>query len=147
MREFEESFKIGMQMMGVKIPGATIGDNIKWQDIDWKYARYDVRRLQMRIAKAVKEKKHGKVKSLQWLLTHSFNAKLLAVKRVTSNKGKNTPGVDGILWKGNKTKIQAALSLQRHGYNPKPLRRIYIPKKNGKLRPLSIPTMYDRAKQ
>jgi RNA-directed DNA polymerase len=137
-----------MQMMGNNnMPGAPIGGNIKWHDIDWKSAGSDVRRLQMRIAKAVKEKKHGKVKSLQWLLTHSFNAKLLAVKRVTSNKGKNTPGVDGILWKGNKNKIQAALSLQRHGYNPKPLRRIYIPKKNGKLRPLSIPTMYDRAMQ
>jgi RNA-directed DNA polymerase len=137
-----------MQMMGNNnMPGAPIGGNIKWHDIDWKSAGCDVRRLQMRIAKAVKEKKHGKVKSLQWLLTHSFNARLLAVKRVTSNKGKNTPGVDGILLRGSKNKIQAALSLQRHGYNPQPLRRIYIPKKNGKLRPLSIPTMYDRAMQ
>jgi RNA-directed DNA polymerase len=66
---------------------------------------------------------------------------------VTSNKGKNTPGVDGILWKGGKAKIQAANSLQRHGYKAQALRRIDIPKKNGKKRPLSIPTMYDRAMQ
>jgi N-terminal domain of reverse transcriptase len=84
---------------------------------------------------------------LQWLLTHSFHAKLLAVKRVTSNQGKKTPGIDGILWKGNKAKMQAVISLKRHGYSPQPLRRIYIPKKNGKKRPLSIPTMFDRAMQ
>ncbi len=87
------------------------------------------------------------MKSLQWLLTHSFHGKLLAVKRVTSNQGKKTPGIDGILWKGNKAKMQAVISLKRHGYNPQPPRRIYIPKKNGKKRPLSIPTMFDRAMQ
>lgn len=73
--------------------------------------------------------------------------KLLAVKRVTSNKGKKTPGVDGILWQGARAKWRAVLSLRRRGYKPQPLRRIYIPKKNGKKRPLSIPTMNDRAMQ
>ncbi len=133
-------------MMGKK-PGALIGRSMKWHTINWEAARSSVRRLQMRIAKAVKEGRTGKVKALQWLLTHSFHAKVLAVKRVTSKQGKKTPGVDGILWKGNKAKMQAVLSLRRHGYNPLPLRRIYIPKKNGKKRPLSIPTMYDRAMQ
>lgn len=117
------------------------------ETIDWQKAQRHVRRLQMRIAKAVKEVKQGRVKALQWLLTHSLYAKLLAVKRVTSNKGKKPPGVDGILWKGPRVKIQAAYTLQRHGYKAQPLRRIYIPKKNGKKRPLSIPTMYDRAMQ
>jgi RNA-directed DNA polymerase len=56
-----------------------------------------VKELQMRIAQAVREKKHRLVKSLQWLLTHSFYAKLLAIRRVVTNKGKNTPGVDGAL--------------------------------------------------
>ncbi len=101
----------------------------------------------MRIAKAVKEERWGKVKALQYLLTHSFYAKALAVKRVTSNKGKKTPGVDGVLWKGARAKWQAVCSLQRRGYRPQPLRRIYIPKKNGKKRPLSIPTMLCRAMQ
>lgn len=81
------------------------------------------------------------------MLTRSFYAKLLAVKRVTSNKGKKTPGIDGILWQGARAKWRAALSLRRRGYKPQPLKRIYIPKKNGKKRPLSIPTMSDRAQQ
>lgn len=118
-----------------------------WRAIDWQKARSEVRRLQMRIAKAVKEGKHGKVKALQWILTHSFYAKALAVKRVTSNTGKKTPGVDGILWKSARAKMQAVRSLRQHGYTAQPLRRIYIRKKSGKLRPLSIPTMFDRAMQ
>ncbi len=118
-----------------------------WNSIDWKEAQRQVRRLQVRIAKAVKENRWNKVRALQFLLTHSFHAKLLAVKRVTSNKGKNTPGVDGVRWKGARAKWRAACSLRRRGYKPQPLRRTYIPKKNGKLRPLSIPTMADRAQQ
>ncbi len=119
----------------------------RWRSIDWKDARREVRRLQMRIAKAVTEGRHGKAKSLQWLLTHSFYAKALAVKRVTSNKGKKTPGVDGVVWKDARARMQAILALRQHGYKASPLRRVYIPKKNGKKRPLSIPTMYDRAMQ
>ena len=144
-RESEESSK-GRTQMTVQRTGALPGD-AKWKAIDWLEAQRYVRRLQMRIAKAVKEGKQSRAKALQWILTHSLHAKLLAVKRVTSNKGKKTPGVDGILWKGPRAKIQAAYSLQRHGYRAQPLRRIYIPKKNGKMRPLSIPTMYDRAMQ
>jgi RNA-directed DNA polymerase len=146
VRESGESSKVRTQMT-VQRTGALTGDAVLWKAIDWQKAQRHVRRLQMRIAKAVKEVKQGRVKALQWILTHSLYAKLLAVKRVTSNKGKKTPGVDGILWKGPRAKIQAAYSLQRHGYRAQPLRRIYIPKKNGKLRPLSIPTMYDRAMQ
>jgi RNA-directed DNA polymerase len=127
--------------------GAPVDDAKKWDGVDWDRARREVRRLQVRIAKAVKDKRRNRVKALQYLLTRSFYAKLLAVKRVTSNKGKKTPGVDGVLWQGARAKWQAACSLRRRGYQPQPLRRIYIPKKNGKKRPLSIPTMYDRAMQ
>jgi len=127
--------------------GALIDDAKQWHAIDWQRAQREVRRLQMRIAKAVKEGKPGRVKALQWLVTHSFYAKLLAVKRVTSNKGRKTAGVDGVVWKGARTKMRAARSLKRHGYRPLPLRRTYIPKKNGKKRPLSIPIIYDRAMQ
>ena len=66
-----------------------------WQEIDFKAAERSVKKLQMRIAKAVKEKKWGKVKALQWTLTHSFYAKALAVKQVTENQGKRTSGGDG----------------------------------------------------
>ena len=145
-RELVESLKMRKQMTAEKA-GALRDDAKKWNSIDWKEAQREVRRLQVRIAKAVKENRWNKVKSLQYLLTHSFYAKLLAVKRVTSNKGKKTPGIDGVLWQGARAKWRAACSLRRRGYHPQPLRRIYIEKKNGKLRPLSIPIMYDRAQQ
>lgn len=118
-----------------------------WDAIDWQKVNKQVRRLQMRIAKAVRERKPGKAKVLQWILTHSLSAKLLAVKRVVQNKGGKTAGVDRIIWKTPQQKMLAARSLQRRAYRPKPLRRIYIPKKDGKQRPLGIPTMKDRAMQ
>lgn len=130
-----------------KSAGAPINETLEWNSIDWKAVRKQVRRLQIRIAKAVQANRWNKVKTLQYLLTRSLTAKLLAVKRVTSNKGKKTPGVDGVLWQGARAKWQAAQSLCRRGYKAQPLRRIYIPKKNGKKRPLSIPTMMDRAMQ
>lgn len=101
----------------------------------------------MRIAKAIRQAHHGKARALQWLLTHSHSAKLLAVKRVTENKGHRTPGVDGKVWRTDRQKLEAVQQLKRRGYHPQPLRRIYIKKKNGKLRPLSIPTLLDRAHQ
>ena len=118
-----------------------------WEEIDWQKARAYVKKLQMRIVKAQKEGHYSKVKSLQWLLTHSFYAKALAVKRVTSNSGKRTSGVDHELWLTPQAKFIAISKLNRRGYRPQPLRRHYIPKKNGKMRPLSIPTMTDRAMQ
>jgi RNA-directed DNA polymerase len=100
----------------------------------------------MRIAKARREQRFNKVKALQWLLTHSLEAKLLAMKRVTSSQGAKTPGVDGKLYQCDSKKMQLALSLKQHGYKAQPLKRVYIPKRNGK-RPLGIPTLYDRAMQ
>lgn len=118
-----------------------------WTDIDWVRCEAAVQKLQGRIVKAQKEGRPGKVKALQWTLTHSFYAKALAVKRVTSNKGKNTVGVDKILWTTPNAKMGAVADLKRRGYNPQPLRRVHIKKSNGKLRPLGIPTMKDRAMQ
>jgi RNA-directed DNA polymerase len=145
-REFGESSQVRTQMTAHSA-GALTDDAKQWSAINWQEAWRQVRRLQMRIAKATKEGKRGKAKALQRILTRSFYAKLLAVKRVTSNKGKNTPGVDGVLWRGVRAKMQAARRLKQHGYKAQPLRRIYIAKKNGKKRPLSIPTMHDRAMQ
>ena len=112
-----------------------------WQAIDWPKVRYEVRRLQLRIAKAIRAGQRGKAKALSWLLTHSRSAKQLAVKRVTENRGAKTPGVDNVLWRTDRQKSAAVQNLKRRGYQPLPLRRHYIPKKNGKLRPLSIPTV------
>jgi RNA-directed DNA polymerase len=122
-------------------PGAS------WHRIDWYKAHQHVRRMQLHIAEATREGKMRKVKSLQRLLTHSFHAKALAVKRVTENRGKATPGVDGQTWSTPEDKFKAISSLKRKGYKPLPLRRVYIPKSNGKKRPLGIPTMKDRAMQ
>jgi len=127
--------------------GAPSHGTVDWHSIDWAKCHREVRRLQARIVKATQEGRHGKVKALQWLLTHSFSAKALAVKRVTENQGRKTPGVDKKIWSTPEAKGKAMLSLKRRGYQPLPLRRVYIPKANGKMRPLGIPTMKDRAMQ
>jgi RNA-directed DNA polymerase len=119
----------------------------QWDRIDWSRCKHHARRLQARIVKATQESRHGKAKALQWLLTHSFSGRALAVKRVTENKGKDTSGVDGLVWRSPEAKARAIGSLRRRGYQPQPLRRVYIPKANGKRRPLGIPTMRDRAMQ
>ena len=135
-----------MTAAAVSLTGAS-STSVRWDSINWKNTEAEVHRLQMRIAKAVSEGRHGRVKSLQWLLTHSFHAKVLAVKRVVQNKGGKTPGVDKVIWRTPQQKIEAALSLTRKSYQTQPLKRIYIPKKDGRLRPLSIPTMKCRAMQ
>jgi RNA-directed DNA polymerase len=126
---------------------AASGPAAQWEQIDWSQCEQKVRRLQARIVKATQEGRHDKVKALQWLLTHSFYGRALAVKRVTHNQGKNTPGVDGAIWRTPASRYRAIDTLRRRGYQPQPLRRVYIPKANGKLRPLGIPTMKDRAMQ
>lgn len=133
--------------MKAQAEGATSGKEISWHSIDWVKANQRTRRLQTRIAKAVAEGRYGKAKALQWLLTHSFSGKALAVKRVTENQGSKTPGVDKETWNTPETKAKAVMSLKRRGYKPQPLRRVFIPKANGKQRPLGIPTMKDRAMQ
>jgi RNA-directed DNA polymerase len=80
-----------------------------------------------------------KLKALVYLLTHSFSGRALAILRVISNSGARTPGVDGILWDTPEAKSAAFQTRRRHGYRPQPLRRVYIPKSNGKRRALGIP--------
>jgi RNA-directed DNA polymerase len=128
--------------------GAAFHVRVDWHAIDWQKVHENVRRLQARIVKATREGRWGKVKALQRLLTHSFSAKVLAVKRVTENQGKRTAGVDGEIWDTPDKKAKAVQRLRQRGYHPRPLRRIYIPKSDGKrLRPLGIPCLRDRAMQ
>ena len=120
----------------------------QWESINWIKIEYDVNRIQTRIAKATANGDKNNVKRLQYLLNHSFSAKAYAVRKVTTNRGKNTSGVDKKLWSTSASKMKAVLSLANKRYRSKPLKRVYIAKKGkNKKRPLGIPTMYDRAMQ
>jgi RNA-directed DNA polymerase len=152
-RKFGKPRKETMQMAANtpartgKDAGAVSHEEVDWDSIDWNAAHQNVCRLQMRIVKATKAKKWGRVKALQRILTRSLSGKALAVRRVTANQGRKTPGVDGEIWTMPSQKARAIGELRQRGYHPKPLRRAYIPKSSGKMRPLSIPCMKDRAMQ
>ena len=118
-----------------------------WSAVDWSQAHRHVSRLQARIVKAVKAGQWHRVRCLQRLLQRSFYAKLLAVRRVCMNRGKRTAGVDGVVLESPEVRWQQAQKLNAKDYAAKPLRRIYIPKRNGRRRPLGIPTQADRAEQ
>src|SRR6266480_3229493 len=99
---------------------ASSGNGTAWEQIDWPEHEHNVRRLQARIVKATQAKRWGKVKALQRLLTCSFSGKALAVKRVTDNQGKHTPGVDRVIWSTPGAKSRAIRQLRRRGYHPQP---------------------------
>lgn len=103
------------------------GPTSKWKDIDWDKAEKHVRRLQTRISKAYSKGEMNLARRLQHLLTKSFYAKAIAVRRVSqNNQGRRTPGVDGVLWLTDNKRMSATLSLNVGCYKAKPTRRIYI---------------------
>ncbi len=119
----------------------------QWRSINWKSVEKTVEKLQKRIYRAKRNGEQKLVKRLQRLLVNSRSAKLLAVRKVSQdNRGKRTAGVDGIKALNPKERFKLAENL-KFSHKARPLRRIYIPKPNGEKRPLSIPTMYDRASQ
>jgi RNA-directed DNA polymerase len=127
---------------------AASGGVNEWDQIPWPLVHRRVRGLQTRIAKATREQDWRRVKALQRFLVNSFSAKALAVKRVSTNDGKRTPGVDGETWTTPEAKWQAIQRLSSRGLRPQPLRRVYIPKRGStKMRPLGIPVMSIRAQQ
>jgi RNA-directed DNA polymerase len=149
-RELGQLLEERRQMTAVTtLTGALSTGPGAWHTIDWYAVHRTVRRLQARIVKAVQAGRWGKVRALQHLLTHSFSGKALAVQRVTNNDGRKTPGVDGRVWDTPEKKARALRELRQRGYRARPLRRVYIPKNDGthRQRPLSIPTMHDRAMQ
>jgi RNA-directed DNA polymerase len=134
-------------MTAAPTAGAASHPVTDWHGINWPRVFHTVRRLQTRMVKATQAGRWGKVKALQHLLTHSFSAKALAVRRVIENQGKRTPGIDRVVWDRPAKKLAAIDALKQRGYRAQPLRRVYLAKSNGKKRPLGIATMTDRAMQ
>jgi RNA-directed DNA polymerase len=120
----------------------------RWPQVNWAAGHRRVRSLQRRIVQAVQAGAWRQVKRLSSLLVHSCAARAVAVRRVTEHTGKKTPGVDNELWE---TPEKKAIAIDRighwRGYRPRPLQRLYMPKKNGPQRPLSMPTLEERARQ
>lgn len=95
--------------------GALSGNMEHWHGINWATCYRVVRRLQLRIVKATQEGGWNKVNALQWLLTHSYSGKALAVRRVTENQGRKTPGVDNEIWSTPSAKYSAISRLKKTG--------------------------------
>jgi RNA-directed DNA polymerase len=122
---------------------------MEWSGVDWTGTEAIVRRIQERIFRAAKAGDGARVANLRKLLARSRSAKLLAIRQVTQrNTGRNTPGIDGVVCRTPEDRVALLESgLEFRGYKPQPVRRVYIPKANGKLRPLGIPTVKDRVMQ
>jgi RNA-directed DNA polymerase len=119
-----------------------------WSEIDWTATEAVVKRLQGRIYRAAAAGNGRQVKNLQKLLVRSTSAKRLAVRRVAQqNAGRNTPGIDGVVCRTPESRMRLATDLSLKDYHPQPVRRVYIPKTDGRRRPLGIPTIRDRALQ
>ena len=123
-KQMTEGGSISQEMASCS--GAPVRSEWAWLQADWDHITTQVNRLQVRIAKATQAGRWGKVKALQRLLSRSHSGKMLAVKRVTENRGKSTPGVDGKVWSTRAAKFKGMLSLRHHGYRPMPLRRVRI---------------------
>ena len=127
--------------------GASLRDPTAWRQINWRRAHRNVRRLQIRIVKAEQQHKKRKVRALQRILVRSWSGRAVAVKRVTTNRGRQTPGVDKAVWDTPEKRTQAITDLREQVKCPQPLRRVSIPKGSSGTRHLGIPTMHDRADQ
>ena len=117
----------------------------RYEDIDFHKAEFAVNKLQKRITDALINNKPQKADVIVHNLIHSFYARALAVRKVTTNKGRKTRGVDNILWETSEERFKAIFDLSLRGYKQKPFRRVFTPKPSGGRRPIDIPTMKDRA--
>src|SRR5436309_1517094 len=125
-------------------------DDLDWQSVDWRQVQDDVRRLRQRIFTASQAGDSKRVRNLQKLMLRSRANALLSVRRVTEvNAGRQTAGIDGEVVLSSQGNAELAAWAQRHdtSWYPKPVRRVYVSKANGKRRPLGIPVIADRCLQ
>jgi RNA-directed DNA polymerase len=135
-------------------PAGGVGANgpedtvLEWDAVDWRAAEDGVRRLRQRIFAATRAGDHKRVRSLQKLMLRSLSNTLLSVRQVTErNAGRLTPGVDRRIAVSAADKERLVIEIQRSPQRARPVRRVFIPKATGKLRPLGIPVILDRAQQ
>lgn len=139
-----------MADLGVSVGVNGPKDALDWESVDWRAHEENVVRLRRRIFKATREQDWTTVRSLQKMMLGSWSNTLLSVRQVTQrNAGRRTPGVDGEVALSPKARAEMAVQVHRtrSTWDPLPVRRVYIPKANGKQRPLGIPVIMDRCQQ
>lgn len=127
----------------------SLGDAKAWRSVNWAEAEANVRRLRQRIFKAAQDGDAKRLRNLQKLMLRSRHNTVVSIRRVTQlSQGRRTPGVDGKVALSDQDRGQLLRELEAAPrFRPEPVRRVHIPKANGKLRPLGIPIIRDRVEQ